>query len=514
MKLIFKSFLLSIIILIFGCSNERESMTLESVIVAGKILNQDNFPDNYTIKIFENNLVSFGNYHTAFINDDGSFKIKFDKSFSSDVYLMYGSLITLFVSPGDSIFVEMDANEVLNPNPTNRYEFPSLKFSGSNEQINNEIKNFIPHIFFENPYEATNKEKTLQPDDYLNYLESVKTKQNQILDSLIKTKNYSDKFIKWSQLFVDYRFASNLYHYTWFYPHSNNTGKRKFEVIDIPESFYKAIEDIPIANDEAVMNSNYPRFLHEYFLTNTDYNSTFSKNNRESRGKFRQSDLFQDEFEKYLKVIIKEYDGIASEILISQKLYSLMDSYDRIDIYEKLYPEYKNFLRESFCDFLDKKYTEKKLEEQSPEKNKSLLKENNEIEIVANDILKKIIDKNKGKVILLDFWATWCGPCLMEFEHSKKLAKTFKEKDIEFVYLCVKSKKENWEDKIREYNLSGSHYLLDDSEYDILSQKFQIVGIPHYVLIGKVGKIINRKAPNPSSREQLTSLIDKYIDEK
>ena len=317
MKLIFKSFLLSINILIFGCSNERESMTLESVIVAGKILNQDNFPDNYTIKIFENNLVSFGNYHTAFINDDGSFKIKFDKSFSSDVYLMYGSLITLFVSPGDSIFVEMDANEVLNPNPTNRYEFPSLKFSGSNEQINNEIKNFIPHIFFENPYEATNKEKTLQPDDYLNYLERVKTKQNQILDSLIKTKNYSDKFIKWSQLFVDYRFASNLYHYTWFYPHSNNTGKRKFEVIDIPESFYKAIEDIPIANDEAVMNSNYPRFLHEYFLTNTDYNSTFSKNNRESRGKFRQSDLFQDEFEKYLKVIIKEYDGIASEILIS-----------------------------------------------------------------------------------------------------------------------------------------------------------------------------------------------------
>src|SRR5690606_26313423 len=112
-----------------------------------KILNQDRFPDNYTIKIFENNLVSFGNYHTAFINDDGSIKIKFEKSFSSDVYLMYGGLIALFVSSGDSIYVEMYANEVLHTNSKNKYDIQSLTFSGNNEQINNEIKAFLPLVF-------------------------------------------------------------------------------------------------------------------------------------------------------------------------------------------------------------------------------------------------------------------------------------------------------------------------------------------------------------------------------
>ena len=512
MKLTFKYKLLFITILFFGCSNERESMTMESVIVAGKILNHDKFPDNYTIKIFENNLVSFGSYHTAFINDDGSFKIKFEKSFSSDVYLMYGGLITLFVSPGDSIHVEFDANELLNPNPENRHKFQSLKFSGDNTQINCEIQDFLPLIYNGNSIEAYNKEKTLHPEDYLSYLESVKSKQTQILDSLLNTNDYSEKFKKWSQLLIDYQFASSLFHYTWFYPYSNNQGKRKFEVIDIPETFYNAIKNIPIANDEATINSNYPRYIHEYFVTNTDLHSEVFRKNLESRGKFAKSDSFQIAFEELLQTIKKDYKGIAYEILISQKLFSLMDSYKRLDVFETLYPNYKNKLGCNFCEILYEKYSELKLKEQNPTKNENLSKQNNNIETVANNILDEIIEKNKGKVLYIDFWATWCGPCLMEFENSKSVAKIFENKNIEFVYLCVKSEKENWEEKLREYKLTGSQYLLNDSEYDILSQKFQVVGIPHYVLIDKNGKVIDGNAPHPSGRDELINLINKYID--
>jgi thiol-disulfide isomerase/thioredoxin len=253
-------------------------------------------------------------------------------------------------------------------------------------------------------------------------------------------------------------------------------------------------------------------FLHEYFLTTSNYKSDFNKMRNKLGRKFFKSESFQNEFEKHLKFIQKEYTGIACEIIQSQKLYGLLDGINRVDVFENLYPNFKKELRNSFCNILDAKYIEVKLLENNEDDNNSLYKSENGIEGQANNILKKIIDQNKGKVIYIDFWAIWCGPCLKEFGYSKNVAKTFEGKKIEFVYCCVKSEKEKWEEKIRDYRLSGSQYLLNDSEYDVLSQKFQITGIPHYVLIDKNGKIIDKNAPRPSSGEELVNMINKYLN--
>ncbi len=63
---------------------------------------------------------------------------------------------------------------------------------------------------------------------------------------------------------------------------------------------------------------------------------------------------------------------------------------------------------------------------------------------------------------------------------------------------------------ITDYKIKGDNYLLNDSQYDILSEKFQISGIPHYVLVNEKGEIVDKNAQRPSFGDALNrELIDK-----
>jgi hypothetical protein len=64
--------------------------------------------------------------------------------------------------------------------------------------------------------------------------------------------------------------------------------------------------------------------------------------------------------------------------------------------------------------------------------------------------------------------------------------------------LCTQSKEENWKLSIADLNLSGQHYLISQDQYNLLSEMFQIKGIPHYILIDKNGTIVDKNAPTPS----------------
>jgi len=115
----------------------------------------------------------------------------------------------------------------------------------------------------------------------------------------------------------------------------------------------------------------------------------------------------------------------------------------------------------------------------------------------------------KGKVILIDVWATWCGPCKGEMPYLKTIEEEYRDnKEIVFVAISLdKAKdKEKWVRYIQKENLPGVH-LLDDVGM-AFGRKYKVNAIPRYLLIDRNGKWIEVRCPNPSSTEELKSYIE------
>lgn len=125
----------------------------------------------------------------------------------------------------------------------------------------------------------------------------------------------------------------------------------------------------------------------------------------------------------------------------------------------------------------------------------------------------------KGKLIYMDVWATWCGPCREEFKYSKQLSIKYADrKDLVFLYVSKDSEPELWKNFLKKNpDLKGIHGFqairanspLPD---DDVMHLYKISGIPRYVLIGKDGRIIDYKAARPSelmTNNYLDSLLAK-----
>ena len=129
----------------------------------------------------------------------------------------------------------------------------------------------------------------------------------------------------------------------------------------------------------------------------------------------------------------------------------------------------------------------------------------------GDKVFEAIMTNYKGKVVFVDFWATWCGPCRSGILQMKPLKEEMANENISFVYITnPSSPKTTYDNMIPD--IKGEHYRLTEDEWNILSGKFSISGIPHYVLVGKNGNVINPHLMFMGN-EQLKSLLMKYIKE-
>ena len=132
--------------------------------------------------------------------------------------------------------------------------------------------------------------------------------------------------------------------------------------------------------------------------------------------------------------------------------------------------------------------------------------------------LEDAVKPFKGKVVYIDVWATWCGPCLKEFQYLPALKEKAHNMDVVYLYISIDRPEERkkWEKTIAYHQLKGYHLLVNEklgkSLYTELGNERQILSIPCFVIIDKTGKIVIRHAAAPSEPEKVIEQLSTYYN--
>ncbi len=132
-------------------------------------------------------------------------------------------------------------------------------------------------------------------------------------------------------------------------------------------------------------------------------------------------------------------------------------------------------------------------------------------EVEPEMLFDAIMKKYRGNVVYVDFWATWCGPCRSANSRIAPLKKEMVDEDVVFVYITnASSPEQTWKNMIPE--IDGEHYRVTNEEWSVFQQRFQIRGVPHYVLVDKNGEVVNPKVALGMDNSALKQMLRNYID--
>lgn len=208
------------------------------------------------------------------------------------------------------------------------------------------------------------------------------------------------------------------------------------------------------------------------------------------------------------------WNKTQQDIVLARRIYDLID-HDRMP----LKPQFLAFVDANIQHEAAKQAIHELNEKYEAIGKRSLssdnLKSNDDVKDLSEgeQILRKIIEPYRGKLVLVDVWGTWCGPCKEALAHSQEEYARLKDYPIVYLYLANRSPEEIWKNVIKEYNITGDnvvHYNLPSAQQKAVENYLQINGYPTYKLIDQEGNLLDVNA-DPRNLNALEGLIKRIL---
>lgn len=325
--------------------------------------------------------------------------------------------------------------------------------------------------------------------DYYNKAKNDFVRETQLLDSLLKSNsisktNYNYRKDALIMLMGKHKKLKNIK--KWLEQNKSLSDKETIE----------QLFGFDLAKTDSLMKFS---FFRDYLNNISEYNLELIEENNGSSGSFHIDSRIR--FDSILKD--KRFNQVAKNYLLFNAYNGIGQNF-RIRDKEKYFKKLqKNTTNRKQLDKLQKDY---KLD--FSKSDKLILTDLKNDTITFSNVLKN----NKGKWLYVDFWASWCKPCRETMPESNKLKKELKNENIEFIYLALNDRKENWKKAIKNDSLSNSYnYFIENGNVSKVVEDLGIKTIPHYLIYNPNGELINGFAnrPGKGANEQLRKLITK-----
>ncbi len=440
-------------ILLINCS--KDSKNIDYVIFSGTIENP--IIDSFPILDINNKTI-----HTIHLDKNNSFKDTIPVSKGYYYLIDQQNLISLFLSPS------------MNLNSTISYKenVPSLVFQGEGANENNYLQRKIQ---FNKNFEKVENYKyflNLNEEGFLKLADSINIEKTTFLTS---QKNLDDDFLVYESFVIESEKASFLQRYQKW--HGEFIKDTNFKVSN---KYPNPFEKIDVSNEKLLAHPYFIQSLNDFIYFKMDANN--STDNSLLQLETIDREIKNQKIKDKLAYEITKF-GITQTKMLDE-VYSKYLSIVKNKVYQKEIEEtYLNFKKIS----------------------KGTISPTFELYDINNSIVT--LESLQGKLVYIDIWATWCIPCVNEIPALKELEREFRNKDIQFVSICLKDSKEQFEKMVKEKELGGIQLFAPDENISFFKEYF-LSGIPRFILIDKEGKIIESNAFYPSNPKLKEQILD------